>query len=609
MRHWPPGQQIHNGKYIIEAILGGGGFGVTYRAQQPKEGKVVAIKTLNANVQGKPNFREYQTKFVNEALSLARCSHPHVVQVYEVFPEMAGNIELWCMVMELIDGTNLAEYLEDNGILSEAKALPIIQQVGSALSFVHQKKFTHLDIKPQNVMLRKRGFEAVLIDFGLARQVTAPGKLRTNSNSGTECYAPIELLEKRAELGAYTDVYSLAATLYVMLTGELPFPSQFRKQNIPLTPPKQHNSEISDRVNVAIMKGMELEPQNRPQSVQEWLDLLIPKPVAAETTRVVSAVGMDYTNLQNLLASKKWREADEETARVMLKVAGREKEGGLNTESIDNFPGEDLRTIDQLWVKYSNGRFGFSVQKRIYKSLGGTREYDSEVWEKFGDRVGWRKNNKWLYYKDLTFSEKAPEAHLPLRSGWVGWRLGVGWVVLFSRVNTESIVLKQMAVEVKLVSTVGMDYTNLQNLLATGKWKEADEETARVMLKVAGREEKGWLNIKDIEKFPCHDLRTIDQLWVQYSNGHFGFSVQKCIYQSLGGTTQYDTEVWYKFGDKVGWRKKDQWLYYNDLTFSEKLPEAHLPMGCFLKGVGKLEKLFGWGLVSSFSSRLVKCNI
>ncbi|MEG4801946.1 serine/threonine-protein kinase [Microcoleus sp. ARI1-B5] len=461
MRHWPPGQQLHQGKYLIEALLGGGGFGVTYRAQNRKEGKLVAIKTLNANVQGKPNFREFQTKFVNEALSLARCSHSHVVQVYEVFPEMAGNIELWCMVMELIDGIDLASHLEDNGILSEEKALPIVQQVGSALSFVHQQGFTHLDVKPQNIMLRtppspplvrggvrentpfsssplNKGGQggAVLIDFGLARQVTAPGKLRTNSNSGTECYAPIELLERRAELGAYTDVYSLAATLYVMLTGELPFPSQFRKQNIPLTPPKQFNSEISDRVNAAIMKGMELEPQNRPQSVQEWLNLLIPKPVAAETTRVISAVGMDYTNLQNLLAAKKWREADEETARVMLKVAGREKERGLNTESIDNFPCEDLRTIDQLWVKYSNGRFGFSVQKRIYKSLGGTREYDSEVWEKFGDRVGWRKNNKWLYYKDLTFSEKAPEAHLPLRSGWVGWRLGVGWVVLFSRVET-----------------------------------------------------------------------------------------------------------------------------------------------------------------------------
>ena len=258
---------------------------------------------------------------------------------------------------------------------------------------------------------------AVLIDFGLARQVTAPGKLRTNSNSGTECYAPIELLEKRAELRAYTDVYSLAATLYVMLTGELPFPSQFRKQNIPLTPPKQHNSEISDRVNAAIMKGMELEPQNRPQSVQEWLDLLIPKPVAAETTPLVSAVGMDYINLRNLLAAKKWREADEETGRVMLKVAGREKEGWLDTKSIEKFPCEDLRTIDQLWVKYSNGRFGFSVQKRIYQSLGGTREYNNEVWERFVDRVGWRKNNEWLYYNNLTFSEKAPEAHLPVRAG------------------------------------------------------------------------------------------------------------------------------------------------------------------------------------------------
>ena len=425
MRHWPPGQQIHNGKYIIEAILGGGGFGVTYRAQQPKEGKVVAIKTLNANVQGKPNFRELQTKFVNEALSLARCSHPHVVQVYEVFPEMAGNIELWCMVMELIDGTNLAEYLEDNGILSEAKALPMIQQVGSALSFVHNQKFTHLDIKPQNVMLRKRGFEAVLIDFGIARQVTAPGKLRTNSNSGTECYAPIELLEKRAELGAYTDVYSLAATLYVMLTGELPFPSQFRKQNIPLTPPQQFNSEMSDRVNAAIIKGMELEPQNRPQSVQEWLDLLIPKK-ADDEEELISAVGMDYINLRNLLAAKKWKAADEETARVMLKVAGREEKGWLDEESIDKFPCEDLRTIDRLWVKYSNCRFGFSVQKRIYQSLGGTREYDWEVWQQFGDRIGWRKNNEWLYYNDLTFSEKAPEAHLPL--GWEVWVYAGVWV-------------------------------------------------------------------------------------------------------------------------------------------------------------------------------------
>lgn len=128
---------------------------------------------------------------------------------------------------------------------------------------------------------------------------------------------------------------------------------------------------------------------------------------------IKSERGVDYTNLRDLLAAKKGKEADRETRKVMWKVAGREGEGRLNTESIDKFPCEDLRTIDRLWVKYSNCRFGFSVQKRIYQSLGGTSEYDEKVWDKFGDRVGWRKNNQLLYYKDLTFSEIAPEAHLP----------------------------------------------------------------------------------------------------------------------------------------------------------------------------------------------------
>jgi hypothetical protein len=235
-----------------------------------------------------------------------------------------------------------------------------------------------------------------------------------------------------------------------MLTGELPFPSQFRKQNIALTPPQQFNSEISDRVNAAIMKGMELEPQNRPQSVQEWLDLLVPKqvvlpsqkvspqpvqksldllvpkPVTVETTRVISAVGMDYIKLRDLLAAGKWEEADKETARVMLKVAGCEYNGGLHREGIDKFPCEDLRTIDQLWVKYSEGRFGFSVQKRIYQSLGGTREDNKEIWDAFGDQVGWRvMNDHWLWDKDLKFNTKAPEGHLPSIKGgnWLSMRL------------------------------------------------------------------------------------------------------------------------------------------------------------------------------------------
>jgi hypothetical protein len=127
-----------------------------------------------------------------------------------------------------------------------------------------------------------------------------------------------------------------------------------------------------------------------------------------------SAVGMDYRTLRNCLKAGKWGEADRETRRLMLAVAKREKEDWLDVNSIDNFSCEDLRTIDQLWVKYSNGKFGFSVQKKIYQGFGGTREYNSQIWQQFTMKVGWRKGGSWLYYNDITFDIKAPEGHLPL---------------------------------------------------------------------------------------------------------------------------------------------------------------------------------------------------
>ena len=292
----------------------------------------------------------------------------------------------------------------------------------------------------------------------------------------------------------------------------------------------------------------------RSESLLSSKSLPVTNPIPTEAdVPLKSERGIDYTNLRDLLAAKKWKEADEETARVMLKVAGREKEGWLDSESIDNFSCEDLRTINQLWIQSSNGRFGFSVQKHIYQSLGGTSKYDEKVWEKFGDRVGWRiANNLWLYYSNLTFSEKAPEAHLPcsgVGGRYVSWWLGYweeGFLSLFSRVETCNVNNTITEPDVPLKSEREIDYTKLRDLLATKKWAEADNETHGIMLLIAGKEKVGYFDIMDIQKHFCEDFRIINQLWLEYSNGRFGFSVQKCIRDEI-------KENLYKFLDRVGW--------------------------------------------------------
>jgi hypothetical protein len=145
----------------------------------------------------------------------------------------------------------------------------------------------------------------------------------------------------------------------------------------------------------------------------------------------------DFTELDRFLAQGKWQEADQETGKVMLKIMGREKEGWLTEDNCKNFPREDLKIIDDLWVKYSNGRFGFSVQKQIWIKCGGkVGVYDYDVWIKFADRIGWRQGGDWLgdwlSYSQLTFTINAPQAHLPAleskasENGWV-------FLSLFSR--------------------------------------------------------------------------------------------------------------------------------------------------------------------------------
>ena len=172
-----------------------------------------------------------------------------------------------------------------------------------------------------------------------------------------------------------------------------------------------------------------------------------------------------------------------------------------------------------------------------------------------------------------------------------------------SEINRLQEQIKQL---LKLNSVRGVDYTKLRDLLAAGERKEANRETKERMVEVANRQKQGYLDVKDIDNFPCEDLRTIDQLWVHYSNGRFGFSVQKDIYLGLDGTRNYKEEIWYKFGEQVGWRKGGEWLSYSELEYKLRNTTlwGHLP----------IEEQCGWawggrGLgFSSLAYRVADCS-
>ena len=129
---------------------------------------------------------------------------------------------------------------------------------------------------------------------------------------------------------------------------------------------------------------------------------------------LISGKFVDFTKLKNLLEQQKWKEADLETNKLMLKAAGLDNKGYLSVNDIDNFPSKDLRIINQLWTRNSDNKFGFSIQKEIYQSLGGTKIYDEKIWNDFGYCVGWKKGENWQHFDKLIFSLDAVKAHLPL---------------------------------------------------------------------------------------------------------------------------------------------------------------------------------------------------
>ena len=182
---------------------------------------------------------------------------------------------------------------------------------------------------------------------------------------------------------------------------------------------------------------------------------------------------------------------------------------------------------------------------------------------------------------------------------WTAWKADQKAEVKIDQTSPSptAIATPNSSAEIKWESEVDANYTTLQNLLKARKYKEADQETVRMLLYVARRQKEGWLDTKAIDSFPCQDLRTIDQIWVQNSNGRFGFSIQRQVYNQAG-------KDWVKFADQVEWIVNGKGKSYDELIWEIRAPQGHLPG----VPVGVLKGVKLWG-VFSLEPRLAKCNI
>jgi serine/threonine protein kinase len=264
-------------KYSIKKVLGQGGFGITYQAEDMvlridvciKELFVSGNSTRGANMTVVTqnikdfSFADFKERFLQEARQIARFSHNNIVRVLDFFE--ANNTAY--VVMEYIEAKNLKDFVQENGALSENAAMPLIHQMLDAIEEVHNMGMLHRDIKPENMLITPKN-RIVLIDFGSAREFIE-GKTLTHTAMLTPGYAPLEQYSQIAKRGSYTDIYSLGATLYYLLSGVKPLAATDRNFDR-LPAPHEINKNISTQLSSAIAMAMEMKPEDRFQNIADF---------------------------------------------------------------------------------------------------------------------------------------------------------------------------------------------------------------------------------------------------------------------------------------------------------------------------------------------------
>ena len=266
------GTKVLAGRYELFERIGEGGMSVVYKAKDKLLNRFVAIKIL------KPEFI-HDSKFIDsfrrESQSAASLSHPNIVNIYDVGRE--GNIHY--IVMELIEGRTLSDYIKAQGAMAYPKVIALAKQIASALAFAHKNHIIHRDVKPHNVMLAPNG-TAKITDFGIAKAVNSA----TIVDNTEGIIGSVHYFSPEQARGGYvdekSDIYSLGIVMYEMLTGKVPFdgdnPVNIALMHIngEMTPPSQVVSGVPPALEHIIMKCTDKYPVNRYASADELIEAL-----------------------------------------------------------------------------------------------------------------------------------------------------------------------------------------------------------------------------------------------------------------------------------------------------------------------------------------------
>ena len=259
-------------RYELFERVGEGGMSVVYKAKDRLLNRFVAIKILKPEFIGDQKFIE---SFRRESQNAASMSHPNIVNIYDVGRE--GNIHY--IVMELIEGRALSDYIREQGPMAYPKVIALSKQIASALAFAHKNHIIHRDVKPHNVMITPNG-TAKITDFGIAKAVNAA----TIVDNTDGIVGSVHYFSPEQARGGYvdekSDIYSLGIVMYEMLTGQVPFdgdnPVNIALQHInaEMTPPSQLVSGVPPALEHIIMKCCDKYPVNRYASADDLIEAL-----------------------------------------------------------------------------------------------------------------------------------------------------------------------------------------------------------------------------------------------------------------------------------------------------------------------------------------------